>query len=92
MDSRSSFNPDGGIYRWEAVQMLWQMAGSPFPNPFSPNPFKDVNEKAAYYNALLWAYQKGIVQEDYFRPNSICTRAEAVTLLYKADQVCHFRK
>jgi len=51
------------------------------------NPFVDVSENAAYYDAVLWGNSKGIVSgftATEFRPNATCTRAQVVTFLWRA--------
>ena len=53
----------------------------------SANPFKDVNESDFYYDAVMWALQKGIpkgVDKERFEPHSGCTRGEVVTFLWRA--------
>lgn len=49
--------------------------------------FTDVSTSAYYYNAVVWAVANGItngVTDTTFEPNGSCTRAEAVTFLYRA--------
>ena len=51
------------------------------------NPFSDVGEKEFYYDAVLWARNKGItsgVTATSFAPGKPCTRAETVTFLWRA--------
>lgn len=48
------------------------------------NCFLDVSADAYYYDAVLWAADKGITQgtdDSHFFPDGICTRAQAVTFL-----------
>lgn len=50
------------------------------------NPFRDVKETDYYYDAILWAVDKGItagVTADSFAPEAPCTRAQAVTFLWR---------
>ena len=40
-----------------------------------------------YYNAVLWAVEKGVTtgtSADKFSPNSTCTRGQIVTFLWRA--------
>ena len=49
--------------------------------------FVDVPASAYYYDAVLWAAEKGItggVDDTHFAPNAACTRAQAVTFLWRA--------
>ena len=51
------------------------------------NPFTDVKEGTYYYDAVLWAVENGITggtTATTFSPNASCTRAQAVTFLWRA--------
>ncbi|MEA4973610.1 MAG: S-layer homology domain-containing protein, partial [Candidatus Metalachnospira sp.] len=51
------------------------------------NPFNDVSDSDYYHDAVIWAIEKGITSgttDTTFSPNKICTRAQTVTLLWKA--------
>ena len=51
------------------------------------NFFVDVPADAYYYDAVLWAAEKGITggtDATHFSPNGVCTRAQAVTFLWRA--------
>lgn len=53
----------------------------------SANPFVDVADSAYYHDAVLWAVEKGITSGTTgttFSPDMICTRAQAVTFLWRA--------
>ena len=53
----------------------------------STNPFIDVADSAYYHDAVLWATERGITSGTTgttFSPGMICTRAQAVTFLWKA--------
>ena len=61
------------------------------PTPTKPekpkNPFKDVSENDYFYDAVLWAVDKGITSgtsATIFDANKNCTRAEMVTFLWRA--------
>lgn len=50
-------------------------------------PFEDVSNKAYYAEAVLWAVENGIttgVTPTLFMPDMTCTRAQAVTFLWRA--------
>lgn len=54
----------------------------------SANPFVDVADSAYYHDAVLWATEKGITSGTTgttFSPDMICTRAQAVTFLWRAE-------
>lgn len=51
------------------------------------NPFNDVTYNGYYFNAVLWAEEKGITvgtSTNSFDPNAICTREQMVTFLWRA--------
>ncbi|MBQ6947241.1 MAG: S-layer homology domain-containing protein, partial [Clostridia bacterium] len=51
------------------------------------NPFVDVKKKDYFYNAVLWAVDEGVtsgVDATHFGPNESCTRAQAVTFMWRA--------
>ena len=55
--------------------------------PAFENPFTDVRAEDYYYDAVLWAAQEGVTggtSDTLFAPNAGCTRAQAVTFLWRA--------
>ena len=53
----------------------------------SGNPFVDVPSGAYYEDAVIWAVDKGVTSGTdaaHFTPNGVCTRAQAVTFLWRA--------
>ena len=51
------------------------------------NFFVDVFPEDYYYDAVYWAVEAGIttgVDDTHFAPNAVCTRAQAVTFLWRA--------
>lgn len=55
--------------------------------PTGKNPFVDVPAGSYYEDAVIWAVDKGITtgtSATTFNPNGICTRAQAVTFLWRA--------
>ena len=80
------FSPDGICTRAQIVTFLWRAAGSPAPKSMSS--FSDVPAEAFYAKAVAWAVEKGITSgtgEGKFSPDATCTRAQAVTFLYRAN-------
>lgn len=81
------FNPSGNCTRSQIVTFLWRAMGSPEPVT-AVNPFVDVKENSFYYKAVLWAYETGLTtgtDATHFSPDAVCTRAEAVTFLWRND-------
>ena len=51
------------------------------------NPFVDVKESDYFYSAVAWAVMSGVtagVDATHFGPNKTCTRAQAVSFIYRA--------
>ena len=79
------FAPNEPCTRAQIVSFLWRAAGS--PEPKSLNSFTDVAADSYYAKAVAWAVEKGITYgtgDGKFSPNATCTRAQAVTFLYRA--------
>lgn len=79
------FSPNRACTRGEIVTFLYRAAGRPAPVS-EENPFTDVAPGAYYYDAVLWAVEQGITQgtsATTFSPGATCTRAQAVTFLYR---------
>ena len=86
--SATTFGPNADCNRGQIVTFLWRAMGKPTPQS-SENPFADVPESQYYYDAVLWAVEKGIttgVSAKSFAPNATCTRGQIVTFLYRAYQ------
>ena len=84
--SATTFAPNNDCTRGQIVTFLWRAAGSPKPNN-SKNPFKDVQKDAYYYDAVLWAVEKGITtgtSANTFSPDAACTRGQVVTFMWRA--------
>ncbi len=83
----TTFAPDRTCTRAEAVTFLWRAAGMPQPSNAN-NPFTDIDASDYYYNAVLWAVEKGITtgaSTTTFSPDQTCIRGEIVTFLYRLD-------
>ena len=82
------FSPDAPCTRAQAVTFLWRAAGCPAPRS-STMPFTDVNPGDYYYDAVLWAVENGITagtgDGTTFSPDEICSRAQIVTFLWRAQ-------
>ena len=86
--SNIEFGPTQSCNRAQVVTFLWRAAGCPEPTS-AENPFEDVKESDFYYDAVLWAVEKGItngVDATHFGPFISCNRAQVVTFLYRAMQ------
>ena len=84
--SATTFSPDASCTRAQMVTFLWRAAGSPKVEN-GKNPFTDVKADAYYYDAVLWAVEKGVTSgtsATTFSPDDNCTRAQIVTFIWRA--------
>lgn len=85
--SDTTFSPNQDCTRAQIVTFLWRAMGSPEPTA-DELPFNDVPANAYYCKAVLWAVENEITagtSSTSFSPNSPCTRAQAVTFLWRAS-------
>jgi len=83
----TTFEPNSGCTRAQAVAFLWRAAGCPQPET-TVNPFTDVKEGAYYYDAVLWAVENGITvgkTATTFEPKAVCTRSQIVAFMYRTE-------
>ena len=76
--------PDKKVSVSAAFKML-ESAVELQPSVFN---FADVQQNSYYYNAVQWAAAQGITSgttPTIFSPDKVCTRAEAVTFLWRAN-------
>ena len=80
----TTFGPNEKVTRAQIVTFLWREAGSPVVN-YAMN-MTDVSEDKWYTEAVRWALSEGITNgksETVFGTNENCSRADAVTFLYR---------
>ena len=80
--SATTFGPDVTMNRAMLVTVLYSMEGNPAVS--GELTFKDVSKDAWYYNAVLWATQKGIISgysADQFGSNDTLTREQMALIL-----------
>ena len=85
--SASRFGPEALCSRADMVSFLWAAAGCPEPQ-ISDMQFTDVPVSASYRKAVLWALENGITggtSANSFSPDMLCTRAQALTFLWRAE-------
>ena len=84
--SDTVFSPNTACTRAQIVTFLWRSAGCPEMTA-AENHFTDIDAGAYYYKAVLWAIENNItngMSDTAFGPNTACTRAQIVTLLYRS--------
>ena len=82
----TTFEPMTSCTRGQIMTFLWIALGRPEPASEN-NPFTDVSAGDYFYKPVLWAVEKGITagtSATTFSPGKACTRAQAMTFLYKA--------
>ena len=79
--SDTTFSPDDTCTRAQILTFLWRAVGSPKAD--TQNPFSDVSADDYYYDAAIWASEKGMVSSDKFEGNMPCTRSSTVTYIWK---------
>ena len=85
--SATTFSPKQGCTRAQIVTFLWRAAGSPEPKGAASG-MTDVVSGSYYEKAVAWAIENGITTgttTSTFSPDATCTRAQAVTFLYRAS-------
>ena len=83
MVSGTTFGGNTPCTRSMAVTYMWKAAGSPSAEAAS---FTDVPANADYAQAVAWAVEQGVTagtSATTFSPDSICTRGQIVTFLYR---------
>jgi hypothetical protein len=84
--SANRFSPNGTCTRAEVITFLYRFAGKPAVSG-KVSSFTDVGSGKFYTDAVAWAVEQKIsdgTSSTTFSPTKICTRAEVVTLLYRA--------
>lgn len=82
--TKTTFEPDGELTRGQWATLLYRVAGEPEVTELST--FKDVSESSYYAKAVAWAQDEGVVNgvsADLFEPESLVTREQMVTMLYR---------
>jgi len=85
--SETEFSPKMVCTRAQVMTFLWRAAGSPAPKS-DKMPFTDVKKDDYYYDAVLWAVEKGITvgtSETEFSPDQKCSRAHIITFLWRSQ-------
>ena len=80
--SDTTFNPNTKLTRGMLVTILHRMDGKPTPK--TQNKFSDVSKSQYYYDAVVWATEKGIVhgyENGKFGPDSNITRQDLAVIL-----------
>ena len=79
--SKTTFSPNEPCTRGQVLTYIYRWNDS--PKSSIKNPFKDVKPSDSFYNAALWAYEKGLFKGNTFNGNSPCTRGDTIEFLWK---------
>ena len=82
----ATFSPDAPCTRGQIVTFLYRAAGS--PNGYANSGYADVPESSYCASAVAWAVALRITDGTgvtTFSPDALCTRAQIVTFLYRAN-------
>lgn len=79
--SKNTFSPDDTCTRAQILTFLWRASGS--PKMTAKNNFTDVSESDYYYDAAIWASEKGMVTGTKFEADTPCTRSATVMYLWQ---------
>ncbi|MBR4163842.1 MAG: leucine-rich repeat protein [Solobacterium sp.] len=83
--SDTKFAPYDTVTRAQVATFLYRAEKSPSVSGME-NPFTDVPKGLSYSDAVIWAADKGVTTGTdamHFRPGNTCTRAQAVTFLWR---------
>ena len=83
----TAFHPNEPVTRGQLAAFLYRNAGSPAVG--SKSDFTDVPNDASYAQAVTWVAAQGIASgtgEHTFSPDTVCTRGQIVTFLYRAKK------
>lgn len=83
-----TFSPEQGALRISVLELLYDQAGRPRPEPGTVTlPFQDVPTGAVYREVLEWAYSEGIVtgyDQTLFGAYAPVRREQMAVMLYRA--------
>ena len=83
--SAATFSPDQNCSQAHILTFLWKAAGKPAANMENPFTNDAVSAGQYYYNAFLWAYAEGLIDNVHIDPNTGCSRSDVVSYLWKLE-------
>lgn len=86
--TETTFEPATAVSRAMVAAILYRLADSPAVSDDMSCPFTDVQKGDWYYDAIVWAYNEGIlkgVSETLAAPNAAATREQVAVLFYRYE-------
>ena len=80
--TETTFSPSSTCTNAQILTFLWRAYGC--PEAAIENPFSNLTGDEYYYEAALWAYEKGMVSAPVFDAGASCTRSATVRYLWQA--------
>ena len=80
--TETTFSPGSTCTNAQILTFLWRAYGC--PEAAIENPFSNLTGDEYYYEAALWAYEKGMVSAPVFDADASCTRSATVRYLWQA--------
>jgi len=81
----TTFGPDITCSQAHILTFLWRAVGKPAPTIANPYSNAAVTAGQYYYDAFLWAWEKGLIGNTAHDPNAPCSRSDVVTYLWKLE-------
>lgn len=79
--TETTFSPETPCTHNHILTFLWRSSGAPAAK--IENPFPNVDPSGDFGKAAIWAYEQGLVDGKTFPGVEPCTRAQAMTYLWK---------
>lgn len=81
----NAFSPEQNCSQGQILTFLWRAAGQPKATGYNPYSNAAVTAGKYYYDAMLWAWQEGLLDNAALDPNATCRRSDVVTYLWKLE-------
>lgn len=84
--SATTFSPNQTCTQAQILTFLWKTAEEP-NRIIDDNPYNNANvtEDKYYYNAMLWAWGRGVIDDADLNPEAECKRSDVVKYLWKVS-------
>ena len=86
--SANRFEPDAPMTRGMVATVIYRLANSP-PVMIRATPFTDVSTEDWYYDAVVWAFDDGVVTgmgDGRFAPEQLISREQMAVMMYRYAQ------